>query len=182
MSDFNVSTRYANALMEFAESKGLLSVVSTDIELISNTLAHSKRLRKTLASPIITDNKKISILDAIFGRLIDSETFKFLKFILSKHRENILFHIVKRFLELRNQKEGKINITITSAYDLLDEQKKSFVSKLELYTDKKVLANYQIDKKLIGGFLIKIGDRVIDASVVHQLELLRKKLRSRDVN
>ncbi len=182
MSDFNVSTRYANALMKFAESKGLFSVMSTDIELISNTLAHSKKLRKTLSSPIISDDKKISILNAIFGKLVDSETFKFLKFILSKHRENILFHILKRFLELRNQKEGKINITITSAYDLLDEQKKAFVSKLELYTDKKVLANYQIDKKLIGGFLIKIGDRVIDASVRYQLELLRKRLHSRDVN
>lgn len=180
MSVFNISNRYANAFLGQIQELNIFDKAAEDIELVYNTLNESKELRVALASPVISEDQKKKILDAVFGDKISKETKNFLVFIVSKNREDILFDIAKRFLELRDEKKEIVNVVVTTAVELDADEKKLFEERLEKYTGKKVRMSYLIDDKIIGGFLVKIKDELLDASVVHQLELLKKRLVKED--
>lgn len=177
MSEFNVSTRYANSLIELAEEKNNLSEIVSDIKVVYNTLADSKELQRILKNPIIKIDKKNSILSEIFASQISVSTLNFLKFILKKRREELLFDITKRFLELHDEKFDVVNAAIISAVELSEENKVYVKEQLEKFTNKKIRTEYKLDKNVIGGFLVKIGDTVLDATIKHQLELLKNKFK-----
>ncbi|HOI30913.1 MAG TPA: ATP synthase F1 subunit delta [Melioribacteraceae bacterium] len=175
MSIYRISYRYANSFFQLAEEKKLLKKYGEDIELIFNTLSQSKELRSVLRNPVIKQKDKKNLLSKIFGSKIRKETSEFLDFIVGKSREDIMMEIMKEFLNLRDDKEGIVRTGITSSVDLTDSVKKDLVSKLEKRTGKKVKPEYYVDKNLIGGFIVNINDTMLDASVKHQLDLLRKK-------
>jgi F-type H+-transporting ATPase subunit delta len=175
MSDLNISYRYAQALMNLAVEKNSVEKISDDIELINNTFGASRQLQIMLVNPVIKIEKKLSVLKELFGSRVSTDTFDFVRFVIHKSRENLLFKIVKQFLELRDKKLGIINAVIVSSDDILDEQKKILQTKLENYTGKNVRISFAFDKNLVGGFLIKMDDTVIDASIKHQLDLLKEK-------
>ncbi len=180
MSNFVISTRYANALMDISEENKSFERVVQDMNLISNTLENSKELRNVLISPIIAPEKKTNILLEVFGTLIGDDVRNFLKFLVDKGRENVLYEIAKRFLNLSDEKIGRVKVDITSAVDLDESQKSKIKNKLEEMINKKVIPNYKIDNSIIGGFKARFNDTVIDATVQHQLELLKKKLFEQD--
>ena len=182
MSNFTVSTRYAKAFLEFSEEKNIFETVSGDVELIFNTFNASRELRLAILNPVISNSKKNDILTALFANKIDGETLNFLQFLIDKNREEVLFDTLKRFLELRDEKLNIANVLVTSPVELSESQKEELKRKLAVYTGKNVKMNYRIDKSILGGFIVKIGDTVLDASVLHQLVLLRKKLLNQSYN
>jgi len=176
MSEFVISTRYANALMEISEEKNSFERTMEDMEFVNNTLLNSKELKNVLQNPIISSKKKSTILEEIFSSHISEGVKNFLELIVNKGRENILLEISNRFLELCDEKLNRTKVQISSAIELSDEQKENIAKKLEEITNKKIISEYKIDNSIIGGFKARFGDTVIDASVKHQLELLKKKL------
>jgi F-type H+-transporting ATPase subunit delta len=178
MGVYNISNRYANALIELAEEKKAFDKISEDIQIVYNTLTASKELRVMLASPVIKESDKTKILVSIFEKHISKDSLNFLRFIVERNREEVLFHIVKRYLELRDIKLGIVNVELKSAAGLNDKQKSEMKSKLTMFSGKKVRIKFTTDESLIGGFIAKIGDTVLDASIVRQLELLRQSLLS----
>ncbi|MBI9070433.1 MAG: F0F1 ATP synthase subunit delta [Melioribacteraceae bacterium] len=180
MSELNISTRYATALMNLADEKEKLDVISSDMDLIYNTLDLSKDLRSVLASPVIKEAIKSDILIEIFSSKVSAESLRFIKFVLSKNRQDYLYQIVKRYLELKDIKSGIVEVTITSAVELQDSQVTEIRKKLENITGKTMRFKFKIDESIIGGFLVKIGDTVMDASIEHQLDKLREKLKSEE--
>ena len=176
MSEFVISTRYANALMESSMEKNSFEQTMQDIELVYNTLNKSKELRNILNNPIISSEKKASILDEIFNGKVSDDVKTFIDLIVNKGRENILFEICNRFLQLSDEKLNRIKVEITSAIELNNEQKDNITKKLEEITQKQVIASYNLDNSILGGFKARFNDTVVDASVQHQLELLKKKL------
>ncbi len=181
MSVYRISYRYANSLMQLAEEKKIFEKVSEDAELIFNTLNSSKELRSVLKSPVIKFNDKKSLLQKIFEKKISNETASFVSFVVEKNREDILFDIFKEFIALADKKNGIVKARVVSASDLNDQLKQRLISELSRKTNKKVSANYNVDTNLIGGFIVRIEDTVYDASVKHQLNLLRKKF-SEEIN
>ncbi len=175
MSVFRISYRYANSFFQLAEEKKSLKKFAEDVELIHNTLIQSKELRAILRNPVIKQKDKKNLLSKIFESKIQKETSDFLEFLVSKGREEMITEIMKEFLNLRDDKEGIVKTNITSSVDLTDSVKKEIASKLEKKTNKKVKTEFGVDNNIIGGFIVQIKDTVYDASVKHQLELLRKK-------
>ncbi len=176
MSEFNVSNRYATALIELAEDSQNLERVHEDFSLIYNTISASRDLRRLLESPILSKEKKIKALTAIFEGKCSDISLKFIRFIVDKNRENLLGDIARRFLDLMNKKLGRIEISVISAVELTDSQKSELIEKLENITDKKVIPEYFIDESIIGGFKVQVKDTVFDASVQSQLASLKLKL------
>lgn len=176
MSNFNISTRYANAFMEFADEKNSLEQVSNDMILLEDTLSKSKELKVVLKSPVINKDKKGLIIKEIFAEKVDKVTLDFLLFVNNKNRENILFDIAKRYNEIRNIKLNRVEAEIVSSIKFSDKQKNVLQKQLEELSNKKVIPNFKTDKSLIGGFTVKINDTVIDASVKQQLKKIRKSL------
>ena len=176
MSEFNITSRYALALMEQAGEKGNEKKVSDDVELIFNTLKASKDLRNVLSNPVIKESKKKEILKALFSGKINPDTANFLNFVVDKGREEFLTAILDRFLTVRREKLGIVKIDVSSSVELSSSQKTTLSERFTTYTGKNVIMNYRIDESIIGGFIAKINDTVIDASVQNQLKLLKKSL------
>jgi F-type H+-transporting ATPase subunit delta len=96
-------------------------------------------------------------------------------FVLDKKREELLENIVKKFLELKDQYLGILKVEVSAPYDFSEDQKLQIKKKFESAFNKTILMNFIINKDLIGGFVAKVIDTLYDASVKHQVELLRKQ-------
>jgi F-type H+-transporting ATPase subunit delta len=176
MSNFNISTRYARAFIELAESKNMLKDAADDMILLKNTFNSSRELRNVLSNPVIKKEDKGSILISLFKKKVSEDTINFLRFIIDKNREDKLVDIVRRFNDIYDEKSGIVNAEVTGAIEIEKGLKDSFQKAVENYSNKNARVKYSSDLDLIGGFRIRIGDTVIDASVKNQLELLKTKL------
>ena len=175
MADFRVLHRYATSLLETAIEKNNLDVATNDMLLLVNTLKQNKKLELMLDSPVIRPELKFKILGEIFGKKISKDSMNFIEFVISKQRENLLQSIGNRFLELCDEHLGIANVIVTAASEFTNEQKNVLQSRLEKILNKKVRLNFKIDLDLVGGFIAKVGDTLYDASIKHQLELLKKQ-------
>lgn len=173
MSESKISTRYASSFLELSIEKNILEQTSSDMELIRDAFISSRELRLAIDNPVVKSEIKEVILLEIFSDKLDPETNNFIKFVLKKGRESLLLSIAQKFLELRNEHLGIVQADITSAFELSDQQKQEIKERFELTLNKKVKFSYNIDKNLLGGFIAKVGDTVYDASVKHQLNLLK---------
>ena len=175
MIDHKVSLRYAHSLLDSSIEKKNLDPVIKDMEFVFSTLDREKELTSIIKSPVVKPQIKSSILNDIFLSKISEDSLKFLQFVVDKKREDVLINIVKKFLELKDEYLGILNVEVTSPYDFNEDQKEQIKKNLESSFNKIIRLNFVIDEELIGGFIAKVADTMYDASVKHQLELLRKQ-------
>lgn len=174
MAEQRISARYASSFLESSIEKNLLDTVSNDIDFLTSVLSKNINLRNAIQNPVIKSEIKSSILQEIFKDKIHSETLNFLLFVIKKRREELLFDVLEKFKELRDLKLGYLNVSVISASEFSEAQKDELKNKLQKIFNKQLRMNYSIDKNLIGGFIVKAGDTVFNASIKHQLELLKK--------
>jgi F-type H+-transporting ATPase subunit delta len=182
MAKTKISTRYASSFLQIAVEKKILDNAAADMELIVDSFKSSRELRRAVESPVIRSETKQSILIDIFSGKVHNETMNFIKFVITKGRESGLSSIAARFLELRDEYLGVVQAEITSAFELSEQQKEEMRNSFENTLGKKVNCNYQINKNLLGGFVAKVGDTVYDASVMHQLSLLKNHFVKVDIS
>jgi len=182
MADFRILHRYATSLLETALEKKNLDVITADIKSLVETFAKSWELQLMIESPVIRPELKLSILREIFSNKISKDSVDFIEFIVLKKRENLLDSIGKRFLELRDEYLGIANVMVTSATEFSNEQKDVLKNKLEKILNKKISLNFRTDQKLVGGFIAKVNDTLYDASIRHQLELLKKQFLTGEIS
>lgn len=171
-----VSKTYGEALFEVAVEKGTLDTMLEEVEAVLQVLKNNKEYISLLTHPKIPVEEKVSMAEKAFKGL-SSEIVGFIVTIVEKGRfseiENILSYFISRVYE-----EKKIGIVwVTSAVALSDKQKKDIVAKLNETTSyAQFRMNYEVNKELIGGMVIKIGDRVVDGSVKTKLANMAKEL------
>lgn len=176
MTDFKVSHRYASSLLEDSVEKNNLAAITKDMTILLNTLKKNNRLQLALESPVIKPEVKSSILNEVFKDYFDKDTFKFINFVIDKKREDLLLTIASRFLELKDEHLGEIEVFVKTVFEFSEAQKNALVENLEKTLNKKVRLTFKIDESLIGGFVAQAGDTLYDASLQHQLDLLKNQL------
>jgi F-type H+-transporting ATPase subunit delta len=176
MSSIIASRRYASALMSAAEEGNFLEQATEVLNKIKDTLDHSRELVHALKSPLINGDQKTHILEAIFKDLAGQKVMVFLKLLAHKKRAGQLPEIITEFHKLLDEKNGVINVDVQSAVKLSDEQAKELVNQLAGYTGKKIRAKMSLCEDLLGGVTIKIDDTILDGSVRHQLQMMKKSL------
>jgi F-type H+-transporting ATPase subunit delta len=169
--------RYAQALFEAAEQLEKLDVIFGDMQAIGMTLAGSRELRTLLASPIVKPDLKLRVLEEIFAKQISTESMKFIKLLVKKNRENLLMETTVEFRLLHEAKRGILHANVESAVELRETERAEITTKLEAMLGKKITPTFTIDPAIRGGFVARIGDTLIDASLRHQLEILREQFR-----
>ena len=176
MSSVIASRRYASALLSAAEEGNFLDSIVSELKVVKEVLENSKDLVQAMRSPLVKGDKKIHILEEIFKDSIGEKLFLFLKLVARKKRAGLLPEIIDEFQIILDDKWGSINVDITSAVKLSDEQSKELVKKLGDYTGKKIRPNMLLNEELIGGVSVKIGDTIFDGSISHQLLKFRQAL------
>jgi F-type H+-transporting ATPase subunit delta len=170
MINKKIARRYTLALYEIAEELKQQEKIKKDFQLIKETIESSKELKIFLKTPIINSHKKKQTLDNIFSGKVSDITIKLLGLLTSKGRENFLYDISVDFLNLSNEKSGIVVANIKTAIGLNEKERKNLESKLSEYTGKKIAA-------IKGVFVAQVDDKIIDASIRRQLELLYEQLK-----
>ncbi len=171
--DSKVAKRYAKSLLDLAVEQNKLEEVKDDMQLIASTARANKDLIHMLKSPVIKTDKKVAILNQIFAGKIGTMTRHFIEIIARKKRENILSDIAHSFAELHREHHGILLAEITTAVPLDIESRnkaKRFIEKLS----SKVELNEKVDPDLIGGFIIRVGDRQYDESIASRVNALKR--------
>lgn len=175
MNSSKVAIRYAQALLELAVENNSLDAVSRDMQYLAQVNADNRDFQLLLSSPIIKADKKIAVLNEIFGSFERVST-SFIELIAKNGRESILPEIATAFNELVKAHKGIVPVTLTSATKLDESVKKQIVSKIAASVKGTIEITEVIDPALIGGFIVKMGDTQIDASVASKLSQLKQRL------
>ena len=140
------------------------------------TVVENPDLRPAIYNPKVGKDKLLALLLDICQGQLDEEAANFLKTLLQNDRLPLLSDIRKNFELLRAEDEGYIDVEVVTAYAFTKEGKQNFTQTLEKTLNKKIHMNVTVDKALIGGVLVRAGDRVIDGSVRGHLQHLQKAL------
>ncbi len=175
MSLNRVASKYAASLLSLTVEQGILPAVSADMESINKILTSAPRLKRIIKDPTVKPSLKSSVLKEVFKDRLSDLTNNFIRVLIQKNRIEVLAEIPAKFIELRNQHLGIVPVTVTSAEEMSGPQVDALRSKLESVLGKKVEFTFKKDANLIGGFVAKAGDTVIDSSVKQQLHVLKNK-------
>ena len=177
-----VAYPYASALFQTAQEKGVLEEIVADVRLLQAALAESGQLINYLQSPVVKITDKKTKLTALFRDQVSNLSFNFLLLLIDKRREGRLAEVLQAFSELYNKHIGVQPVRVVSAVALNSVQRDQLLEKVRHYTGASVEATYETDPELIGGFVVHIGDKMLDASIKHQLTLLRNRFKNGSQN
>lgn len=172
MLNTRVAKRYAKGLWDFAVEQNIQEVVISEITNLVQVIKESKPLRLFLKSPILDYKKKISISKELFKNYSET-TQNFIKLVINHRRESDLLLIGEQFVNLANEEKGIQNLRITSAVKLDEASINTIVSKLNLGDPSKVIIENKIEPSIIGGYILRIGDKQLDASIKSKLLKLK---------
>jgi F-type H+-transporting ATPase subunit delta len=167
--------RYAKAVLDQANHANISEVVFGDMKSIQATLAGSKELRVVLQSPVVKAEDKKQALLQIFEK--NSEVTKALIQILtSNKRINLLGGVALAYVDLYNDSKGVKTATVITAVTLTPEIEAKVLSKLkEMTGSDNITINNTIDERIIGGFILRVGDLQYNASIANQLGNLKRE-------
>jgi F-type H+-transporting ATPase subunit delta len=168
------AVRYATALLELATEHNKVELIEQDILQLLKTAEEVHDFQVFLNSPLIIIDKKIAVIKQIFTDF-NQTTIDFLSLVTQNGRETVMIDIAKQFVSLLKAQRGIVPITIISAQQLEDHTKQSILSKISAAITGTAEITEQIDADLIGGFIVRMGDHQIDASVATQLKRLKQQ-------
>ena len=175
MRDTKIARVYATALYQAARDEGRVEQVRRDLGEFVQAIDSSPELRSLLAAEEITDLKKTEVLMEITEGG-DELMRNLLRLMVDKGRENDIAATYRSYVALVEQAEGLVRVEVVSAVPLPENLQQALKSKIESTLKKTVELSLIVDKEILGGLRLRIGDRVADASVSHRLERLREML------
>jgi len=177
MSVTRIASRYAKSLLDLAIEQGKLDTVVEDIKTFSGAIAQ-RDLHLLMKSPIVHGSKKQEIFTQIFSGKLDELTMGFFKIAISKGREMFLPEMAAEFLDQYKVMKEVSTVKLTTAQPLSEAAVEAIKAKLlgSDLTEKSVEIETAVDADLIGGFVVQVGDKLVDASVAHQLKQAAKAI------
>jgi F-type H+-transporting ATPase subunit delta len=172
-----ISLRYAKALIELSNEKQLTDAVYSDMLEIQSLLFESPELSDFLRTPQVDDRTKSRLINKIFSGHFQDITVKFFNLLIRKGRSKFVIYIVHQFVILYREQSGIVPASIKTAVGMSDKTKQQIIEKIRRATGKnKIELTEQIDKSLLGGFILSYDGNSYDASIKHKLEKIRNIL------
>ena len=176
MADLRVASRYIKSLIGLAVERDVLEAVHQDMLFFAKTCRENRGFSAMLKSPVIRHEKKRAVLHKIFSGKVNDLTIAFIDIITRKNRESILFTIASEFHTAYNEYQGIGQASITTTIPMDAELRNTIEVIVKKISDKKkVEIKEKVDKELIGGFILHVGDRQIDASIRSKIKTLQLK-------
>lgn len=171
-----VAITYGKALFEVAEELNKVDIILEEIDFIKEVFQREPDFYELYKSPQINRGEKKNILRTIFGDNISAELQNFMFVLIDKTRTSAFIEIAKEYIRLANEYKNIREGTIYTAAMLKDSQKQAIEARLSAITGKSIKLNVVVDSSLIGGLKVKIGDKVVDASVQNKLKNLKETI------
>jgi F-type H+-transporting ATPase subunit delta len=166
--------RYAKAILDIASTSGRADAVNNDMKLIVATVAESAELREFLVNPVIKMDAKKSALSELFSN-VQPETKSLFQLLYENKRFEILESIAKQYNLLFDEMNGVEVAKVTTAFPITDDLKTKVLAKIAEFSNKKITIENIVDPAIIGGFILRVGDKQYNASVASKLSELKRE-------
>lgn len=171
-----VSRRYAQAFFALAQETSNVDKLETELQTVIQAINENQELKKVMEHQLVSPDEKKAIVNAIFAQEISEVTLNFLDIVIDKYRAAYIPGIYEEFVAYANTTRNMIDARVKSAVELSDADLETIKGKLAAATGKTVRLQSELDPSLIGGVVVRIGDRVVDGSLTGRLEKLKEDL------
>ncbi|WP_334332698.1 MULTISPECIES: ATP synthase F1 subunit delta [unclassified Companilactobacillus] len=176
LSKKQVGKRYSKALLEVAQEQNSVEEMLTDLKILKQVYEENPSLGFALAGRSISRTEKLKILDTLKGKF-STLMQDFLSLVFDNNRMDCISEIADAFIEKYDETNGIVEATVTTAVDLDETQEENLKSVIKnRFSVNEVNLTKIVDSKIIGGVIIRVGDQVVDGSVVKRFNDIKKTL------
>ena len=171
-----LASRYAKSLIDLAVEQNSLETTLQDVRLLDDTIRSSSEFATVLRSPVIKADKKNAIIEAIFGTRLSPLTRAFVKLLTSKGREDTLAEMATSFISQYRVMNHISQVRLITAAPIDEQVKESIRVKVAAaMPGQRVEMSTDVQPDLIGGFVLEMGDKLVDASIRRDLNDIKKQ-------
>jgi len=175
--NLTIARPYAEAVFAAAESAGKLDTWSTVLQQLAMIIGDPE-MRNVIGDPKVGPEQLYGLIAAAAGDVLDAQAQNFVRVLIENDRLSLLPEIATLFDEMKDEREGVVEAHIESAFPLDEAALSQLVADLERRFKRKVRPQVRVDRALIGGALIMVGDEVIDGTVRGRLASMASALRA----
>jgi len=172
-----VSKTYSDALFEVAVESNKVDLLRDELNFIVDAFNEYPKLFEIFVTPKVHIDEKKSVFEETFGKQVSEEIMNFIKVLLDKKRGDSIKEIASEFARKVDGHQGVVSAVIESAIELDEAQKDTLKSKLSNMTGKEIRIENKITPEVLGGIVVRIGDKIIDGSVKKKLDELKDNLK-----
>lgn len=176
MNESKISVRYAKALFSSGKENNVLDVLKKDIGLLYQGINEIPELQFIIQSPVIRAKKKMRLFEEAYKNIFCELTFTFIRLVLENRREEYLSGMARYFLDLLKIEQNIQSAEFVSAISINEKIRKSIVQLIAKKFKAQVDLLELVDKRIIGGYILRVGDQQIDASISSKLNRIKKEL------
>lgn len=173
-----IARRYAEALYEAAHDAGLTKEIGDQLEQLLRVLKTDRELDLAFRSPALTAHRRRLLLEECFQGELHPFVLNLCQLLWTKGRENSLPSVVTAYRQLFRQEAGLLTAEVVSASNLTEEQLAPLRQALERRFGQPVVIEMKVDRSLLGGVRVRVGNTVLDGSVRGHLQALRERMLS----
>lgn len=175
MSGIRIASRYAKSLLDLCIERNEINAAKADMVMLHGIMEESRDLRMMLSSPVVKADKKVDILHKLFDGKLSAITMGFITLLTRKGRESYLPEIVTSFLNQLRKHQGITVAEVTSAVALDESSRAKMLESATKLAGGQVELVEKVDASLIGGFVLKVGDKQIDSAIANRIKALKRE-------
>ena len=181
MQSPRLAGRYAKSLIDISKEQGQLETVYEDMLTLQSITKGSKDFVMLLRSPVVTSDKKNKVITAVIEGKVSALTATFIKLLVSKGREAALPEIIPAFIQQYKKFKNIYTVKLTTATPVSEDLKTEIVNRVRSTSEMQhIELETKVDERLIGGFTLQAGDKLIDASIAYDLKQISKQFENND--
>jgi F-type H+-transporting ATPase subunit delta len=178
--EVGAARRYARALFNVTQSRGTVDEAAQSLNEVAASIEATPLLLNTLHNPHMTSERKRSLMGRIFSD-VHADVARLMHLMVENDRADDLVGTAREYSRLVDEHRGLADAVVTSAVPLTPQQESALMEKLHQMSGQTIRLQTRIDENLLGGLVVRLGDRLIDASVATQLQGIREKLKQAKV-
>lgn len=181
MRDEIVSRNYAEALFELGKKHDQLETFQEGIETVARLIDENPDFRLFVETPRIDAAAKKDVIRKAFGDALPKPLLNFVLITIDKRRQRLLRDIARAYLALMDEHLGRTHVEISVARKLDDDTIDDIARKLSTFLDTEAIPHVRVRPEILGGVVVRTGDRVYDGSLRRRLEGMRRRLHRADL-
>ena len=176
MLNIQLASKYATAIFEIAKDENNLDGYGKDLGKVRDDVFAIPEAVKFFQNPLVPSQAKKDLLTRAVGKEVSATVMNFLMLLVDKKRIGVFNEIYDLFANLKNREQGVLIADVTSAFPLSKKQQDALTKKLTTLTGRKIKIRPHKDESILGGLIVKIGDKRIDGSAAGRLRALKNSL------
>jgi F-type H+-transporting ATPase subunit delta len=181
MPNPRLAGRYAKSVLDLSVEKGQLEGVYADMQWLQSVCKSNRDVVVLLKSPVIPGDKKIKIINAVSGGKFSKLTAAFIILLIKKNRENILPEIATAFISQYKKYKDIHTVKLITVSPLSEPVRNAIINQVKKTGGfENIELEEKIDKNIIGGFVLQVGDKLVDASIASDLKEIARQFENND--